>query len=792
MTAGPETEVPGIAIIGMACRFAGADDAEQFWANLVDGVEAVTRGAGDETHHGDGGRERYVRAIAALKDIDLFDADYFRVPPAEAAVMDPQHRVLLEVAESALENAGYAGDREAVVGVFVGCGENHYLRQNLAPHAQSAGTSDDGRILLANEKDFLAPRLAFKLGFTGPAVTVQTSCATALTAVALACTALAAGDCDIALAGGVSLLMPDIDGYTYTPGGILSADGRCRTFDAAASGTVPGSGAGIVVLKRDSAATADRDRRRSVIRGWAINNDGGSRAGFTVPKVGGQEAVIRAALVKAGVSPEAVGYVEAHGTGTLVGDPLEFEALRRVFAGSSRPEQTLALGAVKPNIGHTDTASGVAGLIKAAFAVERGLIPATLHFTEPNADIEFDATPFFVSAETVPWKYGTARVAGVSAFGVGGSNAHVILEQAQPEAPVDPSRTSQILVLSAHHNDALEQMRIRLAEWLERQERVGPAELADVAFTLAAGRPHLACRWAAVVKDGATAIDALREPRIALQSTARWVLGIHGTSDELAAMGRCQDDPLLRTANLDLSGSLQLERASAPQAGALTALVAVRALQTAGLEFARIEAPTWMLPAVRWLTSGADPVTLETALQACSDDDDAGDGRAGTGRLLIGPSFELPEVIAAAWAASAHISWADYYGDERRGRVPLPTYPFARRRFWIDRTEPGLDLPGAKAQTGTPKPRAVGDLIAAVSEVWRAVLGVGEIAPDAHFIDDLAGDSMYAVEIGARLNEHFAIDLPVDLPFMEPTITGMAEYIEVALMKGASSLHAPI
>ena len=324
---------PPIAVIGMAARFAGADNVEQYWTNLVEGVESTSRHASDGVVPESGGSGRFVRSVAKVDNIESFDADYFRIQPTEAVIMDPQQRVLLEVAAEALDDAGYAGEHDSVVGVFVGSGENHYFREYVAPAEARAGRAGDVRITLANEKDFLAPRLAFKLGLSGPAITVQTGCATALSAVALACSALAAGDCDIALAGGVSLLMPDVDGYTYTEGGILSADGRCRAFDAGASGTIPGSGAGIVVLRRESDALADRDHRRAVIRGWALNNDGGSRGGFTVPNIDGQEAVIRAALARADIKPDQVGYVETHGTGTAIGDPIEFEALRRV----SRP-----------------------------------------------------------------------------------------------------------------------------------------------------------------------------------------------------------------------------------------------------------------------------------------------------------------------------------------------------------------------------------------------------------------------------------------------------------------------
>ncbi len=779
---------PPIAVIGMAARFAGAENVEQYWTNLVEGVESSNRSTG-----ADAGREhgvsngQLVQAVARLDDIESFDAEHFRIQPTEAVIMDPQQRVLLEVAAEALEDAGYAGEHDCVVGVFVGSGENHYFREYVAPTEARAGRSGDVRITLANEKDFLAPRLAFKLGLNGPAITVQTGCATALTAVALACSALAAGDCDIALAGGVSLLMPDVDGYTYTDGGILSADGRCRAFDAKASGTIPGSGAGVVVLRRESDARADRDHRRAVIRGWAVNNDGGSRGGFTVPNIDGQEAVIRAALVRADIKPDQVGYVESHGTGTAIGDPVEFEALRRVFATDGRPAGSpLTLGAVKPNIGHTDAAAGVAGLIKAALAVERATIPGTLHFSSPNPEIDLDATPFTLTSETRSWDTEGPRIAGVSSFGLGGSNAHVVLESAPAAPAASAPRPRHVLALSARSDDELNRMRERLADRIETAP-VDDAALADIAYTLGVGRTRFARRWAAVVTDSADAVAQLRAPVEAERPTARWALAIHGTPDELAARGErlFATEPLLRSALTDLTGQVELGGLAPQRAGALTALGVARALLRLGLTFARVDAPKWARPAAQWLTAGADTATLDAALDACTADADAGSVREGAGRIIVGPSFDLADVAAAAWRAGVAIDWAAYYGDESRGRVPLPTYPFTRRRFWLERPAAQPESTQSAAPTATRADSV--NITEFVERVWLDVLGVERIEHDAHFLDGLGGDSLHAVEIGARLNEELGLDLPIDLPFIAPTIEATSTYIEQALATEKSS-----
>ncbi|MFF9393446.1 beta-ketoacyl synthase N-terminal-like domain-containing protein [Streptomyces griseoluteus] len=782
-----------IAVIGMAARFAGADDVEEYWTNLVDCVESVSRPDEGESVPDDGVSDgRRVRAVARVDDIESFDADHFRVPPAEAVTMDPQQRVLLEVASAALEDAGYGGQRDAVVGVFVGSGENHYFREYVAPTEALAGRGGDVRITLANEKDFLAPRLAFKLGLTGPAITVQTGCATALSAVALACASLAAGDCDIALAGGVSLLMPDVDGYTYTEGGILSADGRCRAFDADASGTVPGSGAGIVVLRRDADARAGRDRRRAVIRGWAVNNDGGSRAGFTVPNIDGQEAVIRTALARAGMTPEQVGYIEAHGTGTAIGDPVEFEALRRVFATPNRQPRTLTLGAVKPSIGHTDAAAGVAGLIKATLAVERAVMPGTLHFRAPNPELELDSTPFTVTAETRPWDTEGPRVAGVSSFGLGGSNAHVVVESVTAVPAADAARPRQVLALSARSDDELDRMRQRLADRLTAAPAPDLATLADTAHTLAVGRARFPRRWAAVAADRDEAVALLRSPAEAGRPVTRWSLALHGTPDELAAMGErlLAAEPLLGPEIAELreaagsAGQPGLTGLAPHRAGALAALGVARILRRLGLTFSRIDTPDWARAAGRWLAEGADPATLAAAVDACAGDD-AGPLRERAGQIVVGPSFDLGEAVATAWRAGVAVDWTAYYAAEPRGRVPLPTYPFTRRRFWLERPQARLDTAGG-APSGSRGAEAT-STAAYVEQVWCEVLGVQQIAHDAHFVDHLGGDSLYAVEIGARLNSDLGLDIPVDLPFIAPTIAASAAFLDQNLVMETSS-----
>jgi acyl transferase domain-containing protein len=502
--------VQAIAVVGMAGRFPGAPDVESFWRNLREGVHSIRFFSDDELRAAGVDPERvagpgYVRANGVLDGTDRFDAGFFGFSPREAEVLDPQQRLFLETAWEALESAGYApGTTPAAVGVYAGSSESDYLELVMARPglAQSLGGI---QLSLLTCREYLATRVAHRLDLRGPALTVQTACSTGLVTIHVACQALAAGECDLAVAGGVSAHASQYRGHPSVPG-LIAPDGHCRAFDARAAGTVGGCGIGVVVLKRLADALADGDTIRAVVLGSAINNDGAQKVGFTAPSVDGQAAVIEEALAVAGVDPETVGLVEAHGTGTELGDPVEAAALIQAFGPTAR-RQYCALGALKTNVGHLDSAAGAAGFIKAALAVEHGEIPPTLHFTAPNPRIDFAASPFFVNAALLPWPAnGTPRRAGVSAFGLGGTNAHAVLEQPPPQAPSAPAREWQLVPLSARTPAALEAATDRLAAHL----RAHPEQsLADAAYTLQVGRRAFAHRRVVVARDGAEAAQAL-------------------------------------------------------------------------------------------------------------------------------------------------------------------------------------------------------------------------------------------------------------------------------------------
>jgi acyl transferase domain-containing protein/acyl carrier protein len=508
----PPGDDNGIAIIGMAGRFPGAASVREFWANLRDGEESIRFFTTDELSAAGVDRAvcedpRYVKAKAALDGVDRFDAGFFGYTPREAEFIDPQQRLFLESAWTAIENAGYdPSSCDVPVGVFAGQGVNSYwLSDAFRAASASMGALD---VLISSDKDFLATRVSYKLNLKGPSIVVQTACSTSLVAVCEACNSLVSYGCDMALAGGVSVRLPRVAGYRYQQGSIASPDGHCRPFDEDSAGTVGGEGVGIVVLKRFADAVSDGDTIHAVIRGWAVNNDGSLKVGYTAPSVDGQAEVIAMAQALAGVEPEDISYVEAHGTGTPLGDPIEVAGLAQVFGPRRGGHPTCAIGSVKSNVGHLDAAAGVAGLIKTTMALMYREIPATLHFKRANPKIDLDRTPFYVNSQLRPWvDCPLPRRAGVSSFGIGGTNAHVVLEEAPTAEASSPSRTHQLLLLSARSADALDASTRALGDALEDgAER----NLADVAYTLALGRRRFSQRRAIVCRGFEQAVESLR------------------------------------------------------------------------------------------------------------------------------------------------------------------------------------------------------------------------------------------------------------------------------------------
>ncbi len=516
MTSPDLNALDGVAVVGLAGRFPGAPNVAEFWRLLQSGIESISRfepgmlePSGLENPE-DVRDPRYVPARGILDGVDLFDAEFFGVNPREADVLDPQQRLFLEAAWEALENAGY--DPRATngsIGVFAGMSNNTYFPENIRGQRDVIDLVGALQTMMANEKDYLATRVSYKLDLKGPSVSVQTACSTSLVAVCQAVQSLLTYQCDMALAGGVSIALPQRRGYLPYDGSITSPDGHCRAFDARAQGTVFSNGLGIVVLKRLADAVADRDQIHAVIKGTAVNNDGSAKVSFLAPSVDGHTDAVVMAQAIARVDPRTVSYIEAHGTGTALGDVVEVTALTGAFRSQTSDTGFCALGSVKTNIGHLDAAAGVAGLIKAVLALQHRLIPPTLHFTAPNPKLSLDKTPFFVNTAPLKWAAGpTPRRAGVSSLGAGGTNAHVVLEEA-PEQPLsDLGRGTELFVLSARTASALDRATDNLRDFLERETE---GSLADAAYTLQVGRRHFADRRAFVCRSREDAIRILRD-----------------------------------------------------------------------------------------------------------------------------------------------------------------------------------------------------------------------------------------------------------------------------------------
>ncbi|GIH95239.1 SDR family NAD(P)-dependent oxidoreductase [Planobispora siamensis] len=645
MTTGTDYD-SAVALIGMSGRFPGARNVTELWSNLLSGIKGLRAITEEELREAgvDPGvlaDPRYVRVGGPLHDLDRFDATVFGINPREAETMDPQHRLFLECSWEALEGAGYCPtDVPGQVAVFGGCGFPDYIVQNL----QNLGSQPGGMLLMAvgNERDSLASLVSYKLGLRGPSVSVQTFCSTSLVAVHLACQSLLTYECDIAVAGGAFTPLPQPAGYLYEQGGIMSPEGRVRSFDAEAGGTVMGSGAGVVALKRMTDALADGDIIHAVILGSAANNDGRLRAGYTAPGVDGQAEVIESALGVAGVKPDTVGYVECHATGTMLGDSIELAAMNRVF---SQPRETpCVLGSLKPSLGHLDRASGVTGLMRAAMTLKHELLPGTPGYETPNPALATAHDRFTVLTEDRPWTAGPhPRRAGVSSFGLGGTNAHVVMEEA-PHRPSRPARPGpHLLVFSANDDQALREVTERLHRHLADDRG---DDLADVAFTLQVSRGGFALRRAVVVHDRDDAVAALDDP-------SRWIDGKTQRRNPKVRLTAPSHAPETWWSELHSAVETLLRHAAAPAGSSRESALGALAdgLGAIGVRVVRDD------------DGQAEEVVVAP-------------GEGGTAaEWLLG-------VVARLWMAGSVIDWAALHDGQGR-RVELPTYPFQRRRFWV-------------------------------------------------------------------------------------------------------------
>lgn len=795
-----------IAIIGMNGRFPGAKNTAEFWENLRNGVESVKffnreelMAMGIDDYLLD--NSKFVAADAIFDDMDQFDASFFDYSAREAEIMDPQHRHFLESAWEVLESAGYNSEvYHGRIAIYAGSALSGYMIRNINSHPELVQNVGTFKIMIANSQDFLATRVSYKLNLTGPSVNVNTLCSSSMVGIHLACQNLLNYNCDLALAGGVSFQISRNEAFFYQEGGIGASDGHCRAFDARANGTVSGSGLGIVVLKRLEDALEDGDYIHAVIRGSAVNNDGSSKNSFTAPNVDGQAECIAEALAMSEVDPETISYVEAHGTGTNLGDPIEIAALTKVFRSYTPKKRFCGIGSVKTNIGHLVTAGGVASLMKTVLAMQHHLLPPSLNFETPNPKIDFENSPFYVHTTLAKWEgKGTPLRAGVSSFGIGGTNVHVILEEAPPASPsLKSNRPWQLITFSAKTQTALDRMTLNLVEHCKNNPELN---LADVAFTLQVGRRSFNYRRMLVCRDlpDLTAkLTLLKPTEVATNfykpKEPEVVFAFSGVGSGYVKMGRelYQFEPAFRrevdrccdilnqqlnmdprrilypdssetdTANRRFSqpetqraltfvidyamAKLWMEWGVEPQlmiggdvgeyvaaclAGVFSledALVMVSADEAAlrqkvnsislrepkipfistvtGTRITRAEATDpnyWM---------GCQPLAakLNTGFQEISRDSDRIIIDIGPGQAFNAVMKEMPSSPAAPaliitmpqgdenqsgeqtlfsaigrfWLAGGKPNWLKLYTGEKRHRIPLPTYPFERQRYWIE------------------------------------------------------------------------------------------------------------
>lgn len=620
-----ENMTEGIAVIGMACRFPGAQDTNAFWENLKNGVESITRfsdreleesGIPSEVYN----RPEYVRKGFIIDDEDKFDASFFGYSPREAENMDPQHRLFLETAWKALEDGGYPpGEYDGSIGVFAGSKISTYLLNLINDRQSMYGAVAGYQTLIGNDKDYLVTRAAYKLNLKGPSVTVQSACSTSLVAVHFACESLLSGACEMALAGGVAISTPQKTGYLYQEGMVISPDGHCRAFDEQAKGMIPGNGVGIVLLKDLGKARQDKDHIYAVIRGTAVNNDGSDKTGFTTPSMEGQARVVREAISVAGVDCESISYIETHGTGTELGDPIEIEALNEVFTSETEKKRFCAIGSVKTNIGHLDTSAGVASLIKTVLSLEHGKIPPSLNFSRPNPKIDFQSTPFLVNTQLSEWETnGAPRRAGVSAFGFGGTNAHVVLEQAPQHLPEKGNQAYplHLLTLSAKTKGALKQQARNYCHLFDNNKNIS---IEEVCFTANTGRSHFQYRLAVI----AESIDDLKRQLSA------------------AAEGK--------------SSSTQFEGVTDSQI-------------EFEVSFDRTGQSSFKKDRFQDIISDTHELNSHYRLPL------SWAGKENYRLILTG--------LAMLYIRGAAVDWSEFYDKEHPHRMPLPTYPFERKRHW--------------------------------------------------------------------------------------------------------------
>ncbi len=903
-----------IAIIGMALRTPGADNVEQFWDILLNSYEVVSDYVALdekvvlESEQNLGSADRFVKANTAIKGIDLFDAEFFDIRSNDAAIMDPQQRLFLECAWEALENAGYdVNQYSGTIGLYGGVYANYYLLTNLFPSYNDNSLFSEMQMMISNEKDHATTFIAYKMNLNGPVVTVQSACSTSLAAVHMACESLLTYSSDIILAGAATVTIPQRPGYYYYEGGILSKDGHCRPYDANASGTIYSDGVGVVVLKRLSDAVRDGDNIYAVIKGSAMNNDGSMRVGYSAPGVKGQIEVITRAHMVSGVNPETITYIEGHGTGTPLGDRIELEALHQVFTKRTKKKGFCALGSVKSNIGHLGPASGVCGLIKTVLSIKNAIIPPSLNFETPNEYLDSFDSPFYVNTVVCPWvTEGYPRRAGVSSFGLGGTNVHVVLEEAPEVSEVSEGRKVKLFSVSARTYSALRKKLEDLLNFLKKNPEMNSS---DISYTLHVGRKAFEHRCFMAFEDINEVIETIENngrgfavSYVKDESTLPifFVFGgecrvryeiINQLCNQEKGFRRRWNEccTLIRnTYNIDIGSvcnnnymyenktvqgfvqfALQYALAGLWKDWGIEpkgligfgiglyvcgCIADIFSLEEA-IEFVRlyccvnndnyfsVESKDSFLKYNQFVKKvnyrhGSLPVytfdTFETlyaeethnynfwenviikkmehsinVLNITAVDRAVfivmNDIMSLNGMLLldeiknkncsvyasIGNSEkagikQLYEALGYVWLKGVNVNWYKFYKDEKRRRVPLPTYPFERKRYWVEEGKKKATLLNRKRSVSylflkpdqlknyVPPRNEIEDIIA---EIWEDSLGIKPVGIKDNFFE-LGGNSLIGAAIHMHIKDVFDIDMDLRSFFENQTVESMAQFVK--------------
>ena len=782
-----ENKNDAIAIVGMAVSVTGADTLDEFWTIVENGVEAISA----TNNNGNAGkRNGFIRVNSFINRRKEFDTSFFGISGEDAKLMDPQQRRFLECSWEAMENAGYVPKKyKGLIGLYVGAYANTYLFNNVFPSISGNGFVDNMEILMSNEKDHIATRTAYTLGFTGPVVNVQSSCSSSLLAVHLACQGLMDYSCDMAVAGAATVGASDEDGYLFKDVGILSKDGHVRPFDAEATGTIYSEGVGAVVLKRLEDAINDNDHIYAIIRGSAVNNDGSERVGYTAPSVKGQVQVIRRAQANSDVDRESITYIETHGTGTPLGDKIELEALHQAFRDCN-DKGFCAIGSVKANIGHAGPASGVIGLIKTAMAIEKRIIPPSINYVNENSAIDIFESPFYVNVIPQKWETTSGVIrAGVSSFGLGGTNVHMILENPIKQIDEEEKDNKKLFVLSAKSEGSLINLIKEYTVFLANHSDVSKQ---NMSYTLMSGRESFRYRYSCLFdsveelekklnSDDLEICDSVSTLPVVLMVTTDF------SSDDIPLKELLAEDPLFKTAYYSVKQIAEEVCSDENATHKISIAYAIgKTLLDMGVCFDRIigkSCDSIISDGIKGNISIVDMVKAYISGIVCETEDDNGCGYSdnticvfyhrmcNTDGVLYcfdetGSIDTFYAVLSKLWSLGALKDWNSFLSGKKGERIPLPTYQFERTEYWIEpvayaakkqeRKERCYNIRNEEQMIGFVEP--LGFLEKKIAEIWEDELGIKPVgAADGFF--QLGGSSLKAAKVNEIINDFFGTDL---------------------------------